>query len=110
MTRTSLTLELGWSTEKTAFQSRNLIGRSPEAAAGANADLLKILETSLGATRRSSLRPLAAAAAAVATPGPPSAPDASVGSLDLEHFDKEKGLLDASGASLIDGLLDFSLL
>lgn len=96
--------------EKTAFQSRNLIGRSPEAAAGANADLLKILETSLGATRRSSLRPVAAAAAAVATPGPPSAPDASVGSLDLEHFDKEKGLLDASGASLIDGLLDFSLL
>ena len=47
---------------------------------------------------------------AAAAPGPAAAPDASVGSLDLEHFDKEKGLLDASGASLIDGLLDFSLL
>jgi hypothetical protein len=92
--------------EKCAFVSRNLIQHSPERTdeefkASNNLDLLKVLETKFVSPRRSSL---------ISRPG-------SRNSSPLPHdwmdsagnvFDYEKGLLDASSASLIDDILDYS--
>merc|ERR1712071_634745 len=75
--------------ENNAFLSRNMIVRSPEEKPS-NIDLLKILENSFASPRRNSV---------------------NSNTLNEDHFEfeEEKGLLDASSASLIDDLLDFSL-
>ena len=66
-----------------------MIVRSPEEKPS-NIDLLKILENSFASPRRNSV---------------------NSNTLNEDHFEfeEEKGLLDASSASLIDDLLDFSL-
>lgn len=92
--------------ERSAFVSRNLIQRSPEQMDGEsrvdnNLDLLKVLETKFISPRRSSL--LSRPGSRNSSPLPQDWMDA--GGL---VFDYEKGLLDASSASLIDDLLDYS--
>ncbi|KAI9561260.1 hypothetical protein GHT06_012216 [Daphnia sinensis] len=92
--------------EQRAFVSRNLIQRSPEQMDGesrvdSNLDLLKVLETKFISPRRSSL--LSRPGSRNSSPLPQDWMDA--GGLVL---DCEKGLLDASSASLIDDLLDYS--
>ena len=98
-------------TEKCAFVSRNLIPHSPQQQPGdeekffsSNLDLLKVLETKFVSPRRSSL--LSRPGSRNNSPLPPDWMD-SAGT--LFDFEKEKGLLDASSASLIDDILDFSL-
>lgn len=95
--------------EKCAFVSRNLIQRSPqqpdeENKASSNLDLLKVLETKFVSPRRSSL---------LSRPGSrnnsPLPQENWMDSTGMFDYDKEKGLLDASSASLIDDILDFSL-
>ncbi|XP_057372646.1 uncharacterized protein LOC130693508 [Daphnia carinata] len=92
--------------ERSAFVSRNLIQRSPEQMDGegrvdSNLDLLKVLETKFISPRRSSL--LSRPGSRNSSPLPQDWMDA--GGLVLDY---EKGLLDASSASLIDDLLDYS--
>lgn len=98
------------STEKGAFVSRNMIRRSPEQQAdeektwSTNLELLKVLETKFVSPRRSSL--LSRPGSRNSSPLPVSDWMDSATFYDL---DKEKGLLDASSASLIDDILDYSL-
>lgn len=85
-----------------------MIGRSPEAPTS-NVDLLTILENSFGSPRRSSLP--SSIHRATEEQHHPSNTVNGGGTLNEDHlqFEEEKGLLDASSASLIDDLLDFSL-
>lgn len=87
-----------------------MIQRSPEPAVddednkmwSTNLDLLKVLETKFVSPRRSSL---------LSRPGSPL-PAGLVDWMEsgsIFDYDKEKGLLDASSASLIDDILDFSI-
>jgi len=85
-----------------------MIGRSPEVQPS-NVDLLTILENTFGSPRRSSL-PSSVHRVADELHGPASASDGNATlNEDQLQFGEEKGLLDASSASLIDDLLDFSL-
>lgn len=87
-----------------------MIRRSPEQQAdeektwSTNLDLLKVLETKFVSPRRSSL--LSRPGSRNSSPLPVSDWMDSATFYDL---DKEKGLLDASSASLIDDILDYSL-